>query len=264
MTNVVQIIEGTSFTSTPDSTVGTKVFVDSSALPLLPSTELPSMSSCWDDYWTNVIVNNIKISYLGDDPNCPKKYEVSYNNIDTGFVMIGANSEPATMNITCEFETYKQRTVNTSTGFKYPNGGIIDTEIMQCIMVENYTIHRTINPSTLASFISACIERIGTINNTTFPDASGIPEGLVLFAGVNLEEVVGPANTIKWKAALQFKVKAIGWAVDQGWNLFWNPLQKRYQEPTLNTNKVYNKTDLNILVTEGSTQNISLPPFPGS
>jgi hypothetical protein len=259
----IELVEGYSLNRSQRDITGTRSFVENSA-----GTALPLLGSAFSIDLPFLTARKITESYYGDSDKCPKRYDIEYSTL---YAEEGETPDPedyhSSLDISVDYLTVKNSTniTNEANQWEWQDDNTPANELTfhKREIVQNYTIKRAVYDTSLADFLEACVNCIGCMNDDTFLN---IPKYLALFVGATVTQSIGSDANRKWNATLNFLIRSIdgSWTAEKGWNLAYRVEKNAYEEPTMDTDLLYDEVDFGQLLTTSVTKPIINLPFPDS
>lgn len=221
-----------------DTTTGTRKYIAAAALPDRTAVMLPDIGEAWDATLPNLVVANIDIAYLNDDPACGKIYTVQYNTNPVN--TIPREEYPIAISMSGQMDIGEVPDTETLSPGEtmYWDGGNTeadeDTTKRKTGIATTTTISITqqIYETDFEAFIVESTNVVGKINSTPF--MFGYQPTFVRYLGCNARELTG-ANSRRWLVDLNFEVRVVhkkggGYG---GWNYVFDIKTGLYRLKTL-------------------------------
>lgn len=268
---------------------GTKVFVDAVAAPDGTTTQtMPNIGDPWDGEWSSTTLKNIRVSYTGNRPSCPRRYECYYdsNSIDSSIAGGDPKRLPVSMQIGGEFKNAANMVGKGGEWFWKDSTLTCGTSFFAPIMVPTKTISivRYIYGSDLDRWSKYTDKMIYTVNDAAFwPAATGViligggssaeyefPKETLLYCGADLTEHTNNPDSRRWEATLKFQAiyNTNDGTTPLGWNYEWNSDSGKWDKPQHQVNGAgdwlfaYRLTNFPVLFSTGAATFIPNSAFP--
>lgn len=286
--NVFPIMKQWFFQRASTGYTGTKVFVDDSAAPAgsTAGVPLPDIGDSWDGTYWGVTCKQIRATYMGDSPTCPRQYECYYDSTLVDVSVSGGSGSwlPVSMQIGGNFRTFGNPVGKTGEWFWTDAGTSCGTSFNSPIpeMTKTIAVQRYVYGSDLDQWSKLTDKCVGTVNDADFWPASqgtiligggstatfAFKKEQLLYLGADLVENTNSSDSRRWECTLKFEASfktnddGVTWL---GWNYEWNSETNKWDKPkcTGNGNKtLYRSTDFKLLFSTGQATFIPNSAFP--
>lgn len=287
--DVFPVMADWSFQASATIYSGTKVFVDAVAAPAGFTTQaVPNIGDSWDTTYAAITCKTIRVSYTGNNPTCPRRYECYYDSTPIDISIAGGDPKrlPVSMQIGTMFKNYPNP--NTTSKWYWKNSGAdCGTTFFAPLLIGTKTISivRYIAGADLDRWSKYTDKIIGTVNNAPFwPAATGtilmlgqntaeyeFSAETLLYHGADLVEHTNNPDNRRWECTLKFE--AILNSNDNGttflgWNYEWNSDTGKFDKPQHKVNGAgdwvfaYRTSSFPILFSTGAQTFIPNSSFP--
>lgn len=209
---VVELVEGHQFNVTFEVSTATRIFT--TATPIGATTlTLPAIGSPYSDDWPLMTLKSISQSFMGNRPNCPKKYTCSYDTRPLPTMELLVDPTPTfSYEIGADYMTYTNPTTNDQGDTLWTwhqnsgNTNAPDVIIPKLEYRTTITATRYLYADNLDDWYAVSNARLGTINLTRF---IGFDPGFVLYTGAQITKTTSENNRAAWRAELKFIVRMV-------------------------------------------------------
>lgn len=256
--NVVSLTQSWELNESVGNMSGTKVFITQAALPGGTATTLPELGDSWDssNVYSQLTCSNIQSKYLNDNTACGLIYTCSYTyNTTSAETVTSPLDLPASLSVSGDLISFIPRAEDVNKWYWSSDGKpIIDTSIPRKEVVMSLTLQKYVLHDSIDEYIAIVSPCVNTLNDDTFMN---IPKGLLMFLGVDAQEVPNNngTNKRKWLVQLRFSLKnnhpAGTLTADYGWNRFFRKDKNNFEIPLYNNlagNIPFRYTDFDTLI----------------
>lgn len=228
MSNYIEEAEGRKYEEHEDGKTGTRIFMyESGALEDLPKIgdKWPSGSDSEDPEGLTV-VRRIKTP-VNKDKRRPR-WQIDYETrASENIIVVGASAAdklPRRGEVAGGFFSF---TPPSGTMY-FSNGSAVEQQVMKREAVGSFSIQK--KTTKYDEMMVKVLAKVGRVNSSSF---FGFDKGVVLYMGVQFDEIFNQAGTRTWLFTHNFSFRVVTFAsgndVD-GWNFIYNPAAKEYQK----------------------------------